>query len=229
MMALSADTVRQSVAEQGFTTISSILDESECKELVVELGPVTGAGRREMLILPSIAKLAGSDRLRSLVRPHVAGPPRPVRGIYFDKSPETNWMVAWHQDLTLAVLRQIDVPGFGPWSLKEGVPHVQPPVGLLEQMVTVRLHLDVCDGANGALCVIPGTHRLGRLSAEAIQRLRDERFATICPVSAGGALLMRPLLLHSSGRSSTQGHRRVIHLEYAGFDLPGGLRWHEAP
>ena len=228
-MSLTTDSISLSVAEQGFAIISGILDQSQCKELIAELGPVTGAGRRGILQMPGIAEMACSDRLLSLVRPHVGAEPRPVRGIYFDKTPETNWMVAWHQDLTIAVRRQIDVAGFGPWSMKEGAPHVQPPVELLEQMVTVRLHLDVCDEANGALQVIPGSHSLGRLSPEAIQRLRDEGLATTCPVSAGGALLMRPLVLHSSDRSSAQGHRRVIHIEYAGCDLPGGLYWSEAP
>ena len=44
---------------------------------------------------------------------------------------------------------------------------------------------------------------------------------------AGDALLMRPLLLHSSGRLRTASHRRVIHIEYAAFALPGGLQWHD--
>jgi ectoine hydroxylase-related dioxygenase (phytanoyl-CoA dioxygenase family) len=115
-----------------------------------------------------------------------------------------------------------------PWSVKEGVPHVQPPVELLEQMLTVRLHLDDCDETNGALRVLPGSHRLGRLSADAIKSLREET-AVACSVAAGGALVMRPLLLHSSERSHRESHRRVIHLEYAGFDLPDGLEWHEMP
>ena len=84
-------------------------------------------------------------------------------------------------------------------------------------------------GPNGALRVIPASHRLGRLSTDAIQRLRHQGTATVCPVTAGGALLMRPLFLHSSGRSRSEGHRRVIHIEYAGFDLPDGLEWHETP
>jgi len=226
-MSLTTDSISLSVAEQGFAIISGILDQSQCKELIAELGPVTGAGRRGILKMPMVANLACSARLLSLVRPHVGAGPRPVRGIYFDKSPETNWMVAWHQDLTLAVRRQIDVAGFGPWSVKEGVPHVQPPVELLEQMVTVRLHLDVCDEANGALQVIPGSHSLGRLAPEAIERLRNEKAIAVCCVAAGDALMMRPLLLHSSGRSRNTTHRRVVHIEYAAFSLPGGLQWHE--
>ena len=120
-----------------------------------------------MLRVPEVMRLAQS-LLVDLVRPHLPAEPVPVRGIYFDKRPETNWLVAWHQDLTLALKERVEVPGFGPWSLKEGVPHVQPPVGMLEQMLSVRLHLDDADATNGALRVLPGTHRLGRLNAEAI-------------------------------------------------------------
>lgn len=221
------DAVGQTVAEQGFATASGILAEREREELINSLGPVTGAGRRGILRLPSITKLACSDHLLNLVRPHLHAQPRPVRGIFFDKNPETNWMVAWHQDLTLAVRNQIEVEGFGPWSVKDGVPHVQPPVHLLEQMLTIRLHLDDCDEENGALRVIPGSHRLGRLSAEAIERLRNEEAVVVCCVNAGDALLMRPLLLHSSARSQSESHRRVFHIEYAAFDLPNGLEWHE--
>jgi ectoine hydroxylase-related dioxygenase (phytanoyl-CoA dioxygenase family) len=109
------------------------------------------------------------------------------------------------------------------------VHHVQAPVQLLEEMLTVRLHLDDCDESNGALRVIPGSHRLGRLRAEDIQKFRNEQRFTLCSVAAGDALLMRPLLLHSSGKSKTSGHRRVVHIEYAGFALPGGLKWNEMP
>jgi hypothetical protein len=68
----------------------------------------------------------------------------PVRAIYFDKTPDSNWNVAWHQNLTIAVRERRDAAGFGPWSVKAGVPHVQPPVELLEHLVAVRLHLDPC-------------------------------------------------------------------------------------
>jgi Phytanoyl-CoA dioxygenase (PhyH) len=225
----SADPVRQLMADQGFAIVPGVLNKRECEELINLLGPANGAGRRGILGLSKIAQLSCSGRLLSLLQPHLPAKPQPVRGIYFDKSPEKNWMVAWHQDLTLAVRNQIDLPGFGPWSVKEGVPHVQAPVHLLEQMLTIRLHLDDCDEANGALQVIPGSHRLGRLSADAIDRLRNENSPTVCCVAAGDALLMRPLLLHSSGRSHNESHRRVIHVEYAVFALPRGLQWHETP
>jgi len=225
---MDALNVKESIAEQGFAVVPQVLSKAEREELIDKLGPTSGAGRRGILELAPIAKLSRSNRLLNLVRPHLSAQPRPVRGIYFDKTADTNWLVSWHQDLTIAVRHKIDVPGFGPWSNKDGVPHVQPPVSLLEQMLTVRLHLGDCNESNGALRVVPGSHRAGRLSAEAIEQLRTQQLATVCSVVAGDALLMRPLLLHSSGRSQAAGHRRVAHIEYAAFDLPNGLQWHEA-
>ena len=219
--------MRHEVDPHGFAAMPKVLGIREQEELLTVLGPVTGVGRRGLLSLPSVAALARSSRLLGLVRPHVANEPFPVRAIYFDKSPETNWLVPWHQDLTLALREQADVSGFGPWSMKEGVPHVQPPVKFLEQMLTVRLHLDDADATNGALRVLPGSHRLGRLSAEQVQRQRAEGEEVLCSVRAGGALLMRPLLLHASGRSTSERRRRVLHIEYAAFDLPRELFWHE--
>lgn len=97
------------------------------------LGRLPTAGRRGLLGIPEIARLATSARLIGLVRPHLAAEPRPVRSIFFDKTPQSNWSVAWHQDPTIAVRDRGEVEGFGPWSVKEGIPHVQPPVELLSR------------------------------------------------------------------------------------------------
>jgi hypothetical protein len=216
------------IEQLGFAVIQNVIEKSEQLELLSILGPVPGAGRRGLLSVPAVATLARSDHLLKLARPHSPSEPMPVRAIYFDKSAEGNWLVPWHQDLTLAVRRRGEVPGFGPWSVKDGVPHVQPPVELLEQMLAVRIHLDDADETNGALRVLPGSHRLGRLSAERIQELRANEAEYLCAARAGDALLMRPLLLHASSRSTSERHRRVLHIEYAAFSLPAELQWHEA-
>ena len=95
-------------------------------------------------------------------------------------------------------------------------------------MLTVRLHLDAADEFNGALRVLPGSHRLGRLSSERVQELRSQQADFLCAMSEGDALLMRPLLLHASSRSMSTRHRRVLHIEYAAYTLPSELNWHEA-
>ena len=215
------------IEADGFAIIQQVLAANERVEWIDRLGPVVGAGRRGLLSNSNVADLARSKKLLDLIHPFLPSEPIPVRAIYFDKSPDANWLVPWHQDLTLALRVRAEVPGFGPWSVKDGIPHVQPPVELLEKMITVRLHLDDADDSNGALRVLPSSHRQGRLSATDIQELRSRQPDLLCAVSAGDALLMRPLLLHASGRSTNTGHRRVLHLEYAAFDLPSPLHWHE--
>jgi len=150
-----------------------------------------------------------------------------VRALLFDKTSEANWKVIWHQDLTIAVRERRSVEGFGPWSDKAGIPHVQPPTGLLERMVAVRLHLDDCGAENGPVRVLPGSHRIGRLGPEDIAAWRERTSPVECLVPRGGLLVMRPLLLHASSPASAPAHRRVLHLEYVAEALPDGLEWHE--
>ena len=212
----------------GFALVPGVLAPDRCEALRGRLHAVAGAGERRLLAHPEVAELARSETLLRHLRPHLAREPHPVRAILFDKTPAANWFVAWHQDLTVALQERVETPGFGPWSVKEGLPHVQPPVEMLAQMLTLRLHLDPADETNGALRVLPGTHRRGRLAPGDIAACRADGEEVVCRANTGDALLMRPLLLHASGRATSARHRRVLHLEYAGFDLPAGLRWNEA-
>jgi ectoine hydroxylase-related dioxygenase (phytanoyl-CoA dioxygenase family) len=89
----------------------------------------------------------------------------------------------------------------------------------------MRLHLDATDEANGALRVIAGSHRHGRLESNVMRNLKQRSEVVLCRVPKGGALLMRPLLVHASSAGSQPTHRRVIHLEFSADHLPGGLEW----
>lgn len=150
---------------------------------------------------------------------------RPIKGTLFDKTPGSNWLVPWHQDLTIAVDARREVSGFGPWTEKDGVMHVQPPTWVLDEVLAVRVHLDPAPSDNGALRVVPGSHTSGRLSKGAAHQMRAARGEVSCPVETGGVLLMFPLLLHASSPCRAPSHRRVLHLEYSAVELPGGLRW----
>jgi hypothetical protein len=206
------------LAPDGFEMVKSVFSTAECAELIRELGPVSGAGRR-------LEDFSAPNALVALAAKHMKNTPRAVRAIFFDKSPDTNWLVTWHQDLTIAVREKREVPGFGPWSVKEGISHVQPPLELLEHMLTLRLHLDDADAGNGTLRVLPGSHTLGKLDSDRIQSLRTESPDHLCTANAGDVLMMRPLLLHASGKSTSTRHRRILHVEFADFDLPDGLQW----
>ena len=226
------------VERDGFAVVADVIDASAVGRLVAELeGLEVGvaasrrAGRaygvRDLLnVLPSARGLANGDELRSLVVPLLGEGARVVRGIFFDKHGGANWKVAWHQDLTIAVRERVEVEGFGPWSVKGGVPHVQPPASVLEGVLALRLHLDDADEANGALRVVPGSHRHGRLGPQDIELLKARRGVVTCAVRRGGAMLMRPLLVHASSSAARPSHRRVLHFEYSSSNLPGGLRWH---
>jgi ectoine hydroxylase-related dioxygenase (phytanoyl-CoA dioxygenase family) len=223
--------------EHGFALVPYVVDADAVRALLAALDDADeaeGVRPRESVyairnlleVVPAVAALAKSPEVRALVEPVLGPGAFAVRGILFDKTPDANWKVAWHQDLTIAVRERREVEGFGPWSEKAGIVHVQPPAAVLERMITVRLHLDPCGPENGPVQVIPGSHRAGRLSAEVVQRWRAGRDAVPTCIGAGGALLMRPLLLHASSPSTVPAHRRVIHLEFAADALPGGLEWH---
>lgn len=229
-----------SVMRQGFAVVENAIPTGVVSDLLDILASAKmddrtsqragkAFGIRNLLnCVPATRDLANSAACRNLVEPVLGSTARVVRGIYFDKHRDANWKVTWHQDLTIAVREKVDVDGFGPWSVKAAIHHVQPPVSILENMLTVRLHLDHTDKTNGALRVLPGTHQHGRFDAEQIEYWKQRRSVFTCTATIGGALLMRPLLLHSSPAAIDPKHRRVLHFEYASTDLPDGLEWFEA-
>lgn len=148
-----------------------------------------------------------------------------VKSIYFDKPEGSNWYVPWHQDLTISVDQKAELPGFGPWTRKYEQFAVQPPLGILENVFTIRIHLDDTDENNGALKVIPGSHNKQVYRPETIDWSVEKE--VICPVPKGGIMLMKPLLLHSSSRTVDKRKRRVIHLEFSNRELPSGIQWSE--
>ncbi len=134
-------------------------------------------------------------------------------------------MVPWHQDLTIALAEQHEVAGFKNWTCKHGAFHVQPPVSVLQDQVTLRIHLDGCPESNGALRVVPGSHRLGRIKQERIQELRESMGEVGCAAQRGDVLVMSPLLLHASPKALEASHRRIVHVEYSAAQLPAPLHW----
>ncbi|MEW6126535.1 MAG: phytanoyl-CoA dioxygenase family protein [Acidobacteriota bacterium] len=224
--------------QDGFTIIDDLISKDTIESLLQEINnaPQTNAVKRKnqqvyairdlLNVIPTVEKLAASSDVKKLVE-WVIGKAVVTRGILFDKIPVANWMVDWHQDLIVAVKESKAVEGFQNWSVKSGITHVMPPVAILERMLTVRIHLDDVDESNGALLVIPGSHKFGYLRDDKTEALKSQK-KVLCSASKGGALLMRPLLLHSSHAGNQPFHRRVIHLEYSPDILPGGLEWYGA-
>lgn len=162
--------MRNQIETRGFAVVNGVLSELETQNWREITAQIEGDGVsrrqsvfaiRNLLDHPEICDLARSPEIRALIEPILGPHCFAVRGIFFDKTPDANWKVPFHQDLSIAVAEKIEVEGFGPWSEKAGTLHVQPPAGVLEKMLTIRLHLDACDAQSGALRVAPGSHRLG--------------------------------------------------------------------
>jgi len=222
---------KHSLIHHGFELIERVLDQEAVETLRQAMDQLAcrlrGGARNLLRDSETIAALANSDLLKSLSNAALGADAFPVRGLFFDKSPDANWKVPWHQDTAVAVAERIEAPGFIGWSVKDGVPHVHPPTGILERMVALRIHLDDCGPDNGPLRVLPGSHCHGKLSDEEIEHWRQTTEEISCCASQGDVLVMRPSLLHASSPAKSPSHRRVIHLEYACSALPSGMRWFE--
>lgn len=150
---------------------------------------------------------------------------RPVRAILFNKSPEANWSLGWHQDRTICVAERRDAPGFGPWTVKSGMVHVAPPFELLTRMVTLRAHLDDVPATNAPLLFAPGSHTYGRVAVEDVDMVVNRCGAVSCLAKAGDIWLYATPILHASESASLPTSRRVLQIDYAAEELPYGLKW----
>jgi Phytanoyl-CoA dioxygenase (PhyH) len=175
---------------------------------------------------PELAAILSPDsRLGQMLRPYVVAQHRPVRAILFDKSAETNWTLGWHQDRTIAVKERRDVAGFGPWSVKAGVQHVEPPFEMIEHMVTARIHLDDVPNENAPLLIALGSHRMGKLRESEIGFVTSQNPIMECIASVGDVWIYSTPIVHASAASDSKTRRRVLQVDYAPFDLPGDLEW----
>ena len=216
------------IERHGFAIIPEVLGAEEVSLLVEALSHAElrrgKAGARHTLSYPAINAVANGPLLH--IAQQVLGPQTfPFRATLFDKSVDANWGILWHQDTALPLRERRNTPGWGPWSIKEGIPYAHAPASALSQVLALRLHLDDSTSQNGPLRVLPGTHAHGLLSDEAITQFGKEDSSIDCIVSAGGVIAMRPLLVHGSSKSQSEKRRRVLHIEYAASTVvENGLR-----
>jgi ectoine hydroxylase-related dioxygenase (phytanoyl-CoA dioxygenase family) len=211
----------------GFAIINDIYEDTEREALISALlqkiPPKTHAIRQLVLQHQRLMEVIFNDSLRTVIHTFGGEDYFLTKSIYFNKPPQSNWFVAYHQDLSISVNKKINTDGYEKWTQKDGVWGVIPPRKVLENTFTVRIHIDDTDHTNGALRVIPSSHQNGILTSDQL----DTHSEIICPVNAGGVMLMKPLLFHASSRSTSNRPRRVIHLEFSNQELPGTLDWAE--
>lgn len=203
----------------GFAIAPGVIAPSEADAILRELDAAqlnrSRAGARHILRQAAVKRVATDKRVLSLAQDVLGTKALPFRATLFDKSPNSNWLVVWHQDTALPLLERRETPGWGPWSVKEGVTYAHAPANALEQVLALRIHLDDSTELNGPLRVLPATHMRGVFTDAELQEL-DSRIAAIaCLADKGGVVAMRPLIAHASSKSQSPLPRRVLHLEYA--------------
>jgi ectoine hydroxylase-related dioxygenase (phytanoyl-CoA dioxygenase family) len=207
------------IQTRGFAIISELVRRQHVDGLLEELSkadlPRSRAGVRHAMRLPAVSVMAQDARLLGIAQETLGRKAFPFRATLFDKSPTANWLVVWHQDTALPLQERREAPGWGPWSVKNGVTYAHAPESALSEVLALRLHLDDSTAENGPLRVLTGTHTLGVLTDEALHDLSTRIPAVDCIVSRGGVLAMRPLIVHASSKSQCDAPRRVLHIEYA--------------
>lgn len=217
-LALGFSFEKQFLSEES---VGLLVNEIDTTDSCMQQYGVRNAERK----FPSIYQLTQSAKIQSKAEAILGKEAHLVRAILFDKTPEKNWLVAWHQDKTVAVNRKLDGLGWGPWTIKDSIHHVQPPETVLNEMITFRIHLDDTDADSGCLKVIPNSHSKGVLKQSAINNIVEGSSYVECTAKAGDLLIIKPLLLHASSKAKSPKHRRVIHLEFSSYTLPKGLFW----
>jgi hypothetical protein len=228
---------KEEIRDNGFAVIPDLFDENAVAEMIscIEQADTSNATFRKtgdlfairqfVKEIPGIKPLIFTDKFRQCIIGLLGSDYFLVKSIYFDKPARSNWFVAYHQDLTISVDKKAELRGYSPWTVKNNQFAVQPPLFILESNFTIRIHLDDTNETNGALKVIPGSHQKDIYRPETINWSVEKE--VICAVKKGGVMVMKPLLLHASNRTTSDQRRRVIHLEFSNMELPKPLSWSE--
>ena len=207
------------LADDGYAIIPYLISKEECDHLLARLANwIAGrsrAGVRHLMGCPAISSLAHDTRLQALAKTALMESATHYRATLFEKTPASNWLVAWHQDTALPVERRFVSSELGPWSKKSGIIYAHAPAWALDRIVTLRIQLDSCAQDDGSLRVIPHSHLKGVLSDSEIHLITKHEPPVECLVPQGGVLVMKPLIIHASSKSRRNTPRRVLHIEYA--------------
>lgn len=197
---------------------------AQIEALAAALAAVTADGPGTRLRpMPGLAEAVAPAT--SIAKSILGSATRAVRATLFDKTPERNWALGWHQDRTIAVQHKLATSGYGDWTTKSGITHVVPPFEILENMLTLRIHLDPAGMDNAPLLIAPGSHRFGRISEPEMMAVVEHCGSAACPARRGDAWVYATPILHGSARALRPGRRRVLQLLYSKDDLPNGLDW----
>ena len=228
---------QKNIIENGFTVINDIFSIEEIAQIlaIIKQTDTTKATFRKstdifairqfLKEMPQTQKIIFTQKLKNIITEIFGEGYFVTKSIYFDKPEKSNWFVPYHQDLTISVDKKVEIENFAPWTTKQNQFAVQPPLHYLEDNFTIRIHLDDTNEQNGALKVIPKSHLKQIYRPETIDWQKEIEIS--CNTLKGGIMIMRPLLLHSSGRTTNNEKRRVIHIEFSNKELDSRINWSE--
>lgn len=215
-----------SFANLGFCYFqAALVDEIDELETLLDQVEQGGPGTRITDFAGLACFLDAKDVFGSILAAIDAHGARPVRAILFDKRADQNWALGWHQDRTICVREEIETEGFGPFSKKQGLVHVEPPFEVIERMITLRIHLDPVPEENAPLLVAEGSHRLGKIPVSEIDAVTASLPTRPCLADRGDIWAYSTPILHASKRSAASGRRRVLQVDYSSDELPTSLQW----
>ncbi|AUC17009.1 hypothetical protein BTO06_04415 [Tenacibaculum sp. SZ-18] len=212
----------------GFSISERIFSKSELNQMILALGEngKSFAVRQLVEKCPEILNLIFQNKVFKELYSDLCGMEYFLtKAIFFNKPKMSNWFVSYHQDLSISVKNKSNEEGFQNWTVKDNQLGVIPPKQILNNTVTMRIHLDRTDESNGALKVIPKSHSKGIIRIDESFKINNYEKEFLCEVEEGGVMIMKPLLLHASERSVSNFDRRVIHLEFCNTDVP--MEWLE--
>ena len=112
------------ILENGFTVINQVYSTSEVDSIISVISKTDTsrqtfrksgnlfAIRQFLKEVPETIPFIFTDKMQSIIHQIFGNDFFVVKSIYFDKPGESNWFVAYHQDLTLSVREKSEVKGF---------------------------------------------------------------------------------------------------------------------
>jgi hypothetical protein len=225
--------LRRELERRGAVVVPAVLEAAAREALWQSICPETAAGavrtgsrdpygaRGLLTARPELKRLLTVLGLDALAERALGVAAFPIDAVFFDKRPDVNWAVPAHQDLVVPIPAAAEVDTVRRTRERDGLRYGEPADHVLGELVALRVHFDAASASHGGLAIACGSHTRGRLSSDEILQLPAHAFQPL-DCHAGDVLLMKPLAVHRSPRSSAPARRRVLHLLYAPRD-----GWHD--
>jgi hypothetical protein len=123
--------IKEKVLGDGFAVIDAVFTTEEVNAILHAIAQVDTsrptfrktadlfAIRQFLKEVPPAKELIFTDPLITIISQLFGDDYFLTKSIYFDKPEQSNWFVAYHQDLTISVDKRLDIEGYGPWTVKQ--------------------------------------------------------------------------------------------------------------